>query len=303
MPKRFLVVAILTSFSFMGCHSIKGSLNQQSLSASLQSDGVVVKVNDVVFTKYLISDTQKYPYFYPVNGPASELSVTTETSEPYPHHHSLFFACDHVNDGNYWQDVLERGKIVSRDIEIIESKGPQVVFRNSCEWIRPDAPAPFCDERVITVSAPSPGLRVIDFEITLTALMDVQITKTNHSLFSARMVPELSVKQGGVIINAHGDTTEKGTWGKESPWIDYWGDRNGIVEGLAIFAHPDNGCFPPKWFTRDYGFFSPTNMYWLDEDGLNFSKGEQAHLKYRVVVHQGDTEIANIASLYEKWVN
>lgn len=273
----------------------------QALSATLQADGVHVSVEERLFTVYCLAETQKYPYFFPVNGPASGESVTTESSEPYPHHHSLFFGCDHVNGGNYWQEGLDRGQIVSLQIDVIESKGPRVIFTNVCEWVRPGAPSPFRDERKIAVSAPSQDMRLIDFEVMLTALIDVHITKTNHSLFSARMVPELSVEQGGTLVNAHGDTAEKGTFGKEAPWCDYWGNRNGAAEGLAIFGHPSNKWFPPQWFTRDYGFFSPTPMHWLDENGLKMAAGERLPLRYRVVVHSGSTNQATIGGLFNEW--
>ena len=31
----------------------------------------------------------------------------------YPHHTSLLFGCDLVNGGNYWQEGLERGRMIS----------------------------------------------------------------------------------------------------------------------------------------------------------------------------------------------
>ena len=49
------------------------------------------------------------------------------------------------------------------------------------------------------------------------------IHKTNHSLFSARMAADLSVTNGGTMINAEGAKGEKDTFGKESPWMDYYG--------------------------------------------------------------------------------
>lgn len=303
MLRKSLCVVLLLAGNWLMSVNTGWTQTPQSLSAIFRPDAVLVTVDGKLFTVYRTRETQKYPYFFPVNGPASGKSVTTESSEPYPHHHSLFFGCDRVNGGNYWQEGLERGRIISRKIDIIESTGPRVIFTNVCEWSRSGAPSPFRDERRITVSAPSLDIRLIDFEITLTALIDVHITKTNHSLFSARMVPELSVQQGGTLVNAHGDMAEKGTFGKKAPWCDYWGSRNGAVEGLAIFAHPSNKWSPPRWFTRDYGFFSPTPMQWLDETGLKMTKGERLTLRYCVVVHRGSTEEAKIDTLFGEWVS
>ncbi|MCA9428556.1 MAG: PmoA family protein, partial [Candidatus Omnitrophica bacterium] len=88
---------------------------------------------------------------------------------------------------------------------------------------------------------------------------------------------------------------EEGTFGKPSSWCDYAGSRDGITEGLAILQSPGNRWFPSRWFTRDYGFFSPTPMYWLENDRLELSKGEALELKYRVIVHSGDVNEAGIA--------
>lgn len=279
------------------------SATQPKVKATLKKDAVVVTVDGKLFTSYKTDKEQKYPYFWPVCGPASGKSITTETSEPYPHHHSLFFGCDRVNGGNYWQDVNARGQILSQEIKLVESSGERVVFTDLCLWKQPGKDPIIQDSRRVTITAPSAGLRFIDFEITLEPLIDIVIQKSNHALFSARVVPELSVNSGGTLVNAEGDTSEKGTFGVNSPWCDFWGKRDGVTEGIAILQHPKNRWYPSKWFTRDYGFFSPTPMYWLEGDRLDIPKGECLTLKYRVIVHTGDTEQAKIKTIsdsYEK---
>jgi hypothetical protein len=133
-------------------------------------------------------------------------------------------------------------------------------------------------------------------------LSEVTVEKTNHSLFSIRMDPDLSVKNGGNMVNTYGDSGEKETFGKPAPWIDCSGKRNDLMEGLAILQHPSNLDYPAPWFTRDYGFFSPTSLYW-PEDGkaTYFGKGDVITLKYRVLVHKGDAREADIAGEFEKY--
>lgn len=254
---------------------------------------VLVYAGDDLFTVYKTATDQKYPYFYPVNGPRSGASVTTESSEPYPHHHSLFFGCDKVNGGNYWQDTLRRGQIVSEGVRIVEAAGGRVVLEEATVWRRPGKEPVMRDRRRIAVFAPDADTRVIDFEITLEPQDDVRVEKTNHSLFSARMVEALSVKAGGTLVNAAGESGEAETFGKRSPWMDYRGTRNGVVEGLAILQHPDNPWYPAPWFTRDYGFFSPTPMYWPENDRhIDLPKSKPVTLRYRVVVHAGEADLA-----------
>lgn len=269
------------------------------LQATPTPHGVDIIVDGKLFTAYKAAEDQKYPYFFPVNGPASGASVTTETSEPYPHHHSLFFACDHVNGGNYWQEGIERGQIVSQKVEVAENGPVRVVLRDRCHWQIPGESAIIDDSRTFTITAPDNNTRIIDVHIQLTPLVDVAIVKTNHSLFSARMAPELAVTGGGTLVNAHGATGEQGTFGVESPWCDYYGTRDGVTEGLAILQHPDNRWYPAPWFTRDYGFFSPTPLNWIDE--VRLPHGEALNLRYRVIVHAGNTEEAQIAGHFEQY--
>ncbi|HPD47124.1 MAG TPA: PmoA family protein [Anaerohalosphaeraceae bacterium] len=274
----------------------------QTLSARLEDNQVLVTVDGKLFTAYKFAHDQKYPYFWPVNGPLSGQSVTTETSEPYPHHHSLFFGCDRVNGGNYWQDANARGQILSQTPRIIRDSGERIIFTDRCLWKQPDKDPIMEDRRWIVISAPDPETRIIDFRITLNPLVDIEIQKTNHSLFSARVMPALSVASGGTLINAEGKTTEKGTFAVASPWCDYSGTRDGLTEGLAILQSPANRWFPAKWFTRDYGFFSPTPMYWLEGDKLNLPKGEPLSLAWRVIVHAGDHTSADIAGRWVEYV-
>lgn len=274
---------------------------QTKVTAEKLDNRIDININGNLFTSYILSEFEKYPFFYPVNGP-SNASVTSMRNANYPHHSSLFFGCDKVNGGNYWQEGLERGQIISLRADIIESGGERVVIENECIWRRPGADAPVKDKRLIIVSAPSKDKFQIDFYVSMEMLMDVVIDKTNHSLFSARLDPDLAVINGGTMINAEGETGEKGTFGKTSSWIDCYGERLGKIEGMAILQHPSNEWYPAPWFTRDYGFFSPTPMYWPENDkNISLKKGALIKLKYRVIVHSGNHVEAAIAEEFAKY--
>ena len=261
----------------------------QTLQAVKIGSRIDVTVDGAFFTSYRFSPEEKYPFFFPVNGP-SGASVTSMRNGEFPHHSSLFFGCDRVNDGNFWQEGLERGQIISGGAVLETAGGKEVVITDACDWKRPDAEQPFRDTRRIVISAPSKSVRQIDFDVTLEACMNVVILKTNHSLFSARMDPDLSVRCGGSMVNAQGESGEKATFGKASPWMACSGRRGaGAAEGLAILQHPENPWYPSPWFTRDYGFFSPTPMYWpADGQATKLAKGDKLRLRYRVLVFAGD---------------
>ena len=296
-PKTMRYYTTLLFFTLIPCFLSA----QLKISATKTGSKIDIVIADKFFTTYIFSENEKYPFFYPVNGP-SGASVTSMRNGVYPHHSSLFFGCDKVNGGNYWQEELEQGQILSLGPQIIENNGTGVVIKDECIWKRPGALAPVKDNRIITITAPTQEIYIIDFDVTMEMLMDVTIDKTNHSLFSGRVDPDLSVTNGGTMINAEGDKGEKGTFGKPSAWIDFYGKRGNGYEGMAILQHPSNEWYPSPWFTRDYGFFSPTPMWW-PQNGTNtvLKKGDTLKLRYRTVVHSGTHETADIKGLFEKY--
>jgi hypothetical protein len=276
---------------------------QSEITAEKLGDKIEIRINGNLLTSYILSEHEKYPFFFPVNGP-SKAGITSMRNANYPHHSSLFFGCDRVNGGNYWQEGLERGQILPLRADILESGTDRVVIENENIWKRPHARSPIRDIRTITVTAPSDQLFQIDFHISLEMLMDVTIEKTNHSLLSVRMDPDLAVINGGTMVNAEGESEEEGTFGKRSSWMDYHGSRMGHTEGIAILQHPSNEWYPAPWFTRDYGFFSPTPMYW-PENGENtlLEKGQIVTLRYRILIHSGNHEDAGIDAQFDRYKN
>ena len=260
-----------------------------------------VTIDDIFFTSYIFSIEEKYPFFFPVNGPTTGGSVTSMRNSEYPHHTSLFFTCDGVNGGNYWAEGLERGQIVSNGARIVE-QGDRVVIADECIWKRPGVDSPIRDTRKITITVPSKDIRQLDFDITLEALIDVEVLKSNHSLFCARVAVDICVNNGGVMVNAEGKKNDAETNGTPSGWMDYYGKRGNNIEGIAIMQHPSNPGYPVPWMTRDYGFISPTPMYWLPNESISFRKGEKITLRYRVLVHAGDHKTADIAGQFEKYI-
>ena len=277
-------------------------ISAAKITAEKVGSKININIGNKFFTSYIFSEDEKYPFFYPVNGPVSGGSVTSMRNAVYPHHTSLFFGCDLVNGGNYWQEGLLRGRIISVNAQIIKQGGDTCIITDECIWSRPGAVSPVKDTRTYTITAPSATISQIDVEIKMETLIDVTIKKTNHSLFSARMAADLAVTSGGTMINAEGAKSEKDTFGKGSPWIDFYGKRGIAVEGLAILQHPSNPWYPSPWFTRDYGFMSPTPMYW-PENGIEtfMKKGTVLNLRYRVLVHSGDHVEAGIAKEFEKY--
>jgi hypothetical protein len=110
------------------------------------------------------------------------------------------------------------------------------------------------------------------------------------------------VRNGGRLINAAGDSGEQATFGKTSPWMDYRGRRGEFFEGVALFDHARNPWTPTQWFTRDYGFFSPSPMNWLAAGLVEFAPGDTIRLRYRTLVHAHNPGREQLEAEYQKWI-
>lgn len=276
----------------------------EGLTSYLKDAQVQLRWNNMPLTAYRAHPSQKYPYFYPLNGLASGTSLTTESALPYPHHRGLWFGCDPVNGGNYWADNgLESGQIKSERLELGKTAERSVQIFDRCQWHRQGAPSPCSDERKFTVAIHNERVWVIDAEITLAASEDIEIKRAKHSLFAIRAASDISCTYGGTLMNSEGGEGAAGTYGKEARWCGFHGKRAGcpgVVEGIVVMTHPENP-WKPIWFTREYGHLSPSPFNFLDAP-WRLGKGETINLRYRVALHTGTPKDADLDGVYQQWI-
>ncbi len=96
-----------------------------------------IRKDNQVIAAYRTNPNQKYPYIYPLAGPISRVSVTSESAQPWPHHRSVFMGADRVNGGNYWQEGADRGQIFSTDLKLTKADVDTVEFTDLCVWKQP----------------------------------------------------------------------------------------------------------------------------------------------------------------------
>ena len=269
-----------------------------------QSNGLMLfRWNNRTIGTYRALASQKFPYFYPLAGPATGLSLLAESALPYPHHRGLWLGCQPLNEGDYWGDTsLDKGHIRALRLELGKTAPQSAVFQNDCEWVRKDAPSPLEDRRSFTVHSVDQRLWYLDTDITVTARQDVTIRSAKHSFFALRVIPELSTLYGGTLMNSEGGTGAEGTYGKPARWCGYHGRTyKDVVEGLAVMDHPENPWAPCPWFTRDYGHFSPSPFAFIKQP-WTLPKGKSIRMRYRVVLHAGTPRQAGLDELYKKWI-
>jgi hypothetical protein len=275
------------------------------LTAYQDGHQIWVRWANAPLTGYRAHTTQKYPYLYPFAGPATGLSVTAESAAPYPHHRSIFFACDRVNDGNYWQGEVALGQIVSKGPKLGPITPDSVEIRDECEWRKPGAKPVMTDARTIVVRVVNTRVRWIDVTIAWTAVVDVTIAKTNHALFAVRAAADLAPAGGGRLESSYAKFGEKETFGQPANWCALYNKRAGVagdvVEGVALLNHPLNPWKSPRWFTRDYGFIAP-NPFYFSEKPWQLAVGKSVQLRFRVVSFFGTPTDADLEWVYKAWI-
>src|SRR5438046_9702444 len=110
------------------------------------------------------------------------------------------------------------------------------------------------------------------------------------------------------ITNAEGLAGEKALWGKPSNWCDYSGAVGEEKVGVAILDHPENPRHPVRWHARAYGLFA-ANPWGLSvftgdktQDGsMTVEPGQSVRYRYRVIIHPGTVQEADIAGQYTKY--
>jgi len=111
-----------------------------------------------------------------------------------------------------------------------------------------------------------------------------------------RVATPLAVKNGGRLTNSDGLSGEKQLWGKQANWCDYSGEIDGKPVGVLLVPDPAN--FRRCWFhARDYGFvaanpFGRNAFTKGDKSNVVVLPGQSLSLRYAVLVHAGETDLA-----------
>jgi len=268
--------------------------------------------------------TRQSPGLVPVNGPKTGFPLTSEINTPWQHHRSMLLACDRltsnrfltgnrtrgrIDSGNPWKGTFRQGKILSRELKLGECTGNSATLNDFCLWQKEGEVPILEDNRRFTVTIFSDDLYWVDCSFELTPLLDIVIRPTNHSFFAIRTAHDLSPNGGGTLINSRGDEKMTSTFGKPASWCNCFGKRSipgeihemtEITEGIALFCAPEPFRDCP-WFTRDYGFFSPTPFHFLKTPWIR-EQGNTLCLNYRVVAYAGHPADAKLNSLWKNFV-
>jgi Methane oxygenase PmoA len=295
------------------------------VTAERSERGVVVKIDGALFTEYL-TEAGESPAMWPIIGPTGKPMTRSYPVGPrekgetddHPHHQSLWFTHDEVNDANFWSDNRNdrpdgsRAHVKHREFDLAHGNGgsstAHFVARN--DWMKGDKKL-FEDARAIVCGVRENGDRWIDFTITIKATEgDATFGDTKEGTFAVRVADtmRLEAKQGGQIINSEGQIDDE-AWGMPAKWVDYTGPVEGETVGIAILCHPKSFRPNTRWHVRGYGLFAANPFGHKDfpkpelakQGAVTIPKGDELTLRYRVLLHRGSTDKDEIEKAYEEF--
>ncbi len=269
-----------------------------------------VTVGGQPLTTYLI-DAGPKPYYFPLYGPTGALYTRSfpmkdieGEKRDHPHQRSFWFTHGKVNNIDFWSEVPNHGNIRETRRYAVVSGPALGLIRTADDWLGPDGSTILTDERTVRFYATKTS-RVIDFDIVLAATVgDVTFGDTKEGMLGVRVPTSMDVssKKGGKITNSEGQIDLK-AWGQPAPWVDYTGPVDGKTVGIAILNGPGSFRYPTTWHVRDYGLFAANPFGYKDfgrkESGdYTIPKGESIGFRYRLILHEGETEKAGIRNAY-----
>jgi len=279
----------------------------------------VVKIADKELTRFQSDPTLPRPFFYPLFGPEQVRLTRGSPMENIPgevkdhkHHRSLWVAYGEVNGVDNWSEEKNHGRQITRKVESAEG-GP--VFGQidaTIDWVDKEGKKNMEEQRRTVFYAIDGQGRFLDLTVTFKATEgNVEFGDTKEGgICSLRVSEELREggKQGGLITNSLGQKTEKAAWGKKANWVDY-SRTKGQAYGVAVFDTPGNLNYPAHWHVRGYGLFSvnPFATKAFNDKApasiTKLEKGKEMTFRYRLYLHEGDVEKAQVAGRYEDYVN
>jgi len=293
------------------------------ITAERSERGVVVRISGHLFTEYLTKAGQA-PALWPIIGPNGKPMTRAFPIDPsyegdtkdHPHHQSLWFTHDQVNGADFWKANInnDRGEsgphIAHREFLRVDSLGDRTCIVTRNDWMNGNKQV--CeDERTVVCGIRGNGDRWIDFAITLKASDgDVTFGDTKEGTFAVRVADTMRVDagQGGRIVNSFGQINEA-AWGLPARWVDYTGPVDGEIAGIAMMSHPSSFRPVPRWHVRTYGLFAANPFGQRDfpqpeavqQGAVTIKRGDSLTLRYRVLLHGGPTDAAEIERAFSEF--
>ena len=260
--------------------------------------------------------------FHPVNTPSGE-RVSALAPDDHPHHRGMYIAW---HDSEFRQPIVRKAPtsplwgwnvtkadfwgwgvyaprdgrlIATRELTLKSADAHKAVIEVQNDWSV--SKRKLADETTTATVTEREGAYVIDVLFRLAVLVDYQLNKQGFSGFNfqARKDGESYYTYPGGVVNfpdAHYSAPETNWPG--APWYGYVVKlTNGKTVGAAVVDHPSN---PPTTWHGSRGLWM-LNPNIAAVGPYTIKVGSPLTLRYRVVVHDGETPAALVNKLSDEF--
>jgi hypothetical protein len=324
---KFVALALLAASFFFAASAFAAPSKGVQVVADEANRRVDITIDGQPFTSYIWPTTLKKPVLYPL---ITDEGVTVTRGYPlslrpgervdHPHHAGLWFNYENANGFDFWNNSdaikpearAKMGTILHTKIVSTKSgrnRGELVV---ESVWVTGD------NQQLLTQSthyifARRPHARVIDLDITLTALDRVVFKDAKDGLLGLRVANwlESPTEKGGVYLDSSGRPTKvdaannssstgvyltsegvqgDAAWGTRGRWCTLTGHTGSHTVAIALLDHPGNPGYPTTWHARGYGLFALNPLGpsifnpKLPALNLTLEKDQTATFRYRVIL-------------------
>lgn len=279
------------------------SVNAQLLTFEKTDEGVWIKEDgaNVLFyqamTKSLNGKSPRANYIHPLYN-IDGFELTEDFPLDHLHHRGIFWTWHQViigekQIGDSWEckefawdviDVIASGKRSNSIMLHAKTNWLSALWKDENGKLKP-----FLEENaMITIQAIKDNYRVIDFEISLLALVDNlkiggSTDAKGYGGFSVRMKLPKDIK----FDSQNGEMKPITNQLDAGAWMNVSGSlaTNNGKGGVVMICHPDNPLYPEKWIIRKKG--SMQNPVFPGRSPVSISTTTPTILKYRLLVYTG----------------
>jgi len=232
--------------------------------------------------------------------------VTEDFPKDHLHHRGIFWTWHQtwIGDkriGDAWLcedfswNVVEAKAYPDSDRAVIKTR----VFWESPLWVDDAGQSlPFVEEQAkVTVHLADPNYRCIDFEISLRALEpELRIGGSEDAKGYSGFSPRVVLSDDIQFTDENGFVEPKTIAVTAGPWVDLIRTVEDNMSGMTIMQHPDNPNYVQDWILRAKR--SMQNPLYPGAEPVLISTQEPTVLKYRLVLHTGEADLAKIFKAY-----
>jgi Methane oxygenase PmoA len=242
------------------------------------------------------------PFFFPLIGPAGlPLTRMGHPGAPdHDHHRSIWFAHHKVQGVDFWGDRTTAR--VRQKMWLAYQDGEAAQMAVLLGWYDGHDPKELMEqELVVSVQPRSDGEVTVELQSVFKPAGDsLELQKTNFGFLAVRVAKSLSAHfGGGQLTGSEGNKGEANLFGKPAKWMDYSGPvRDGVLEGITFFDHPENPGHPVHWHVREDGWMGAAPCL---TDGITITRAKPLRLRYLLHAHRGEVNPRRAGELLEEF--